>query len=176
MWKPKKSQDMLSSFGSPTNQAVGQRGKKSGRESQLDIKTVRKGEEKDNSPKERENPKIPIPHEEVEEIPFKPAVKEPTFRIGTREFEDVFAWGPEDMLGVDPEAAMHRLHVDSMFVPIKQRKRTFSDEKNMAIKTEVEALLKVRSIRELQFPEWIANVVLVKKANISGGCAHTLQV
>ncbi|GAA0164511.1 hypothetical protein LIER_39805 [Lithospermum erythrorhizon] len=68
------------------------------------------------------------------------------------------------MPGVDPEVAMHRLHVESMFVPIKKRKQTFSD-KNMAIRTEVEALLKARAIRELQFPEWIANVVLVKKSN-----------
>ncbi|GAA0143812.1 hypothetical protein LIER_35812 [Lithospermum erythrorhizon] len=33
-----------------------------------------------------------------------------------REFEDVFAWGPEDMPGVDPEVAMHLLH-DLMFSP-----------------------------------------------------------
>ncbi|GAA0147329.1 hypothetical protein LIER_07055 [Lithospermum erythrorhizon] len=69
------------------------------------------------------------------------------------------------MPGVDPEVAIHRLHVDSMFVPIKQRKRTFSDEKNMAILSEVETLLKAKAIRELQFPKWIANVVLVKKSN-----------
>ncbi|GAA0171634.1 hypothetical protein LIER_25620 [Lithospermum erythrorhizon] len=66
---------------------------------------------------------------------------------------------------VDPEISMHHLQVDSMFVPIKQRKRTFSDEKNMAILTKIEALPKARAIRELQFPEWIANVVLVKKSN-----------
>ncbi|GAA0152819.1 hypothetical protein LIER_43197 [Lithospermum erythrorhizon] len=66
---------------------------------------------------------------------------------------------------VDLEVVMHRLHVDSMFVPIKQRKRTFSNEKNMAIRVEVGALLKAQAIRELQFSEWIANVVLVKKVN-----------
>ncbi|GAA0143990.1 hypothetical protein LIER_04550 [Lithospermum erythrorhizon] len=66
----------------PTSQAVGESGRKRGRKIQLDIKTVRKGEEEDNSPKERENPKRPIPHEEVEEIPFKPTVKELTFKIG----------------------------------------------------------------------------------------------
>ncbi|GAA0147328.1 hypothetical protein LIER_07056 [Lithospermum erythrorhizon] len=117
--------------------------------------------------------------EEVEEIPFKLRNVERTFKVRTklsdadkeapisfiREFEDVFAWGPEDMPGVDPEVAIHRLHVDSMFVPIKQRKRTFSDEKNMAILSEVETLLKAKAIRELQFPKWIANVVLVKKSN-----------
>ncbi|GAA0147539.1 hypothetical protein LIER_36536 [Lithospermum erythrorhizon] len=69
------------------------------------------------------------------------------------------------MPGAGPEIAMHRLHVNSIFAPIKQRKRTFNDEKNMSIRTEIEALLKARAIRELQFPKWIANVVLVKKPN-----------
>ncbi|GAA0165507.1 hypothetical protein LIER_20896 [Lithospermum erythrorhizon] len=142
-----------------TTHFVGENGRKRGWESQLDIKIVRKGKEEDNLPKERESLRRPVPHKEVEEIPFKHATKELTFKIGTRlghthqeelislvrEFEDVFAWGPEDMPGVDPKVAMHRLHVDSMFVPIKQRKRTFSDEKNMAIKAEVEALLKARA-------------------------------
>ncbi|GAA0164657.1 hypothetical protein LIER_20244 [Lithospermum erythrorhizon] len=124
-------------------------------------------EEEDNSPKERENLKRPVPNEEVEEILFNPMDVERTFKVGTklddthrealisliREFEDVFAWAPEDMPGVDLEVAIHRLHVDSMFVPIKQRKRTFSDEKNMAIRSEVETLLEAKAIRELQFPE-----------------------
>ncbi|GAA0158284.1 hypothetical protein LIER_15359 [Lithospermum erythrorhizon] len=126
--------------------------KKRCRESQLEIQTVRKEEEKDNSPNERENVKRPIPHEEVEESHSIPQMLS-ELQIGTKEFEDVFAWGPEDMPGVDPEIAIHRLHVDSMFVPIKQRNRTFSDEKNMAIRNEVEALLKAKAIRELQFPE-----------------------
>ncbi|GAA0149406.1 hypothetical protein LIER_08587 [Lithospermum erythrorhizon] len=135
------------------------------RENQLDINSVRKGEEVDNSPKEKKNPKRPIPHEEVEEIPFKPVVKDRTFKIGTRlddthrekvtslirEFEDVFAWCPEDMPGVDPEVEMHRLHVDSMFVIIKQRKRNFSDGKNMERRPEVKALLKDQAIHKLQF-------------------------
>ena len=35
----------------------------------------------------------------------------------------------------------------------------------MAINTEVDKLLKVDFIREANYPDWIANVVLVKKAN-----------
>ncbi|GAA0161262.1 hypothetical protein LIER_17621 [Lithospermum erythrorhizon] len=160
---------------------------------QLEVRTVKKGEEEDNSPKEKENKKRPIPYEEIVEVPFNLAVEDRAFKIGMRlddahrkalilligEFEDVFVWGPEDMPGIDPEVAMHRLHVDSMSVPIKQRKRTFSDEKNMVIRTEVEALLKARVIHELQFPEWIANVVLVKKSNnkwISEGAISSMMV
>ncbi|GAA0180289.1 hypothetical protein LIER_42246 [Lithospermum erythrorhizon] len=121
----------------PVNKPTMQSGKKRCRQNQLEMRMVRKGEEEDNSPNKKENQKRPIPHEE----------------------------DPEDKPGVDPKVAIHRLHVDSMFIDIKQRKRTFSDEKNMAIRTKVEALLKARAIRELQFLEWIANVVLVKKSN-----------
>ncbi|GAA0148740.1 hypothetical protein LIER_36787 [Lithospermum erythrorhizon] len=47
----------------------------------------------------------------------------------------------------------------------EQKKRNFSEEKNLAIQEEVEELIKAGAIRELQFPEWIANVVMVKKSN-----------
>ncbi|GAA0156633.1 hypothetical protein LIER_14082 [Lithospermum erythrorhizon] len=109
----------------------------------------------------------PIPHEEIEEDPFNPAVEDRAFKIGTRQDDAhrealillirglrTCSWGPEDIPGVDPEITMHRLHVDSMFVPIKQRKRTFSDEKNMVLQIEVEPLLNARAICELQFLEW----------------------
>ncbi|GAA0161612.1 hypothetical protein LIER_17887 [Lithospermum erythrorhizon] len=77
-----------------------------------------------------------------------------------REYEDVFAWGPEDILGIDPKVAVHKLYVDSTFQPIKQKKWLFNDEKNKAIREEVQKLLKADAIRELKFPNWIANVVL----------------
>ncbi|GAA0159712.1 hypothetical protein LIER_16426 [Lithospermum erythrorhizon] len=69
------------------------------------------------------------------------------------------------MSGIDTSIALYKLHVDSMYKPIKQNKQTFNDEKNQVVKIEVELLLKADAIRELQFPEWIANVVLVKKPN-----------
>ncbi|GAA0184006.1 hypothetical protein LIER_31320 [Lithospermum erythrorhizon] len=69
------------------------------------------------------------------------------------------------MPGIDISVALHKLHVDFMYVPIKQKKRTFNDEKNQAVRAKVELLLKANAIHELQFPKWIANVVLVKKPN-----------
>ncbi|GAA0177428.1 hypothetical protein LIER_42137 [Lithospermum erythrorhizon] len=71
----------------------------------------------------------------------------------------------EDNPGVDPDLALHWLHVDPMFIPIKQRKKTLNEEKNLAIREEIASLLKAEAIRELQFPCWIANFVLVKKPN-----------
>ncbi|XP_022897478.1 uncharacterized protein LOC111411151 [Olea europaea var. sylvestris] len=58
---------------------------------------------------------------------------------------DVFAWKVEDMPGIDPKIALHMLNISSGARPVKQRKRQFAPER-----------------RE---PDWLANVVLVKKAN-----------
>ncbi|KAL5563317.1 hypothetical protein UlMin_033064 [Ulmus minor] len=85
--------------------------------------------------------------------------------IFLREYRDVFAWSHEDMLGIDPNVIVHRLNIDSNFKPVKQKRRTFNAERYMAINTEVDKLLKAKFIEEANYPDWIANVVLVKKAN-----------
>ncbi|KAK0570726.1 hypothetical protein LWI29_005546 [Acer saccharum] len=41
----------------------------------------------------------------------------------------------------------------------------FNPERSIAIKKEVEKLLSAGSIREVKYPEWVANIVLVKKKN-----------
>ncbi|GAA0144015.1 hypothetical protein LIER_42784 [Lithospermum erythrorhizon] len=69
------------------------------------------------------------------------------------------------MPGVDDKIALHQLHVDPTYKPVKQKKRYFSEETNQAIRDEVDELIKVGAIRELQFPESIANVVIFKKSN-----------
>ncbi|GAA0143095.1 hypothetical protein LIER_03856 [Lithospermum erythrorhizon] len=69
------------------------------------------------------------------------------------------------MPGIDPVVALHNLYVDPNSSPMKQKKRLFNDKKNAAIREEVQALLKAQAIRELKFPMWVANVVLVRKPN-----------
>ena len=41
----------------------------------------------------------------------------------------------------------------------------FNQERYAAIHNEVDKLLKVGFIREVNYPEWVSNVVMVKKAN-----------
>ncbi|KAL0345043.1 UNVERIFIED_CONTAM: Transposon Ty3-I Gag-Pol polyprotein [Sesamum radiatum] len=60
---------------------------------------------------------------------------------------------------------VHRLNVNPSMRPVKQKKRTFGNERSRAIKEEVGKLLKINYIRPVQYPEWLANVVLVPKAN-----------
>jgi len=55
--------------------------------------------------------------------------------------------------------------MDSQVRPIHQRKRKFNEEKRQAIKEETQELLAAGHIREIQYPEWLANVVMVKKSS-----------
>jgi hypothetical protein len=59
----------------------------------------------------------------------------------------------------------HRLQVNPLPKPRKQKLRQMSDEKVAATKVEVQRLLEVGFIREMQYPTWLANMVMVKKKN-----------
>ena len=78
---------------------------------------------------------------------------------------EVFTWKLEDMGGVDSAVITHRLNVDPSFKPVKQKRRSFAPERQKAINEEVGKLLQEKEIREAEYPEWLANVVLVKKEN-----------
>ncbi|XP_059658398.1 uncharacterized protein LOC132304680 [Cornus florida] len=69
------------------------------------------------------------------------------------------------MPGIDPTIMEYRLNVNPDFKPVRQKRRTFVPERNQAISEEVEKLLKVDFIQEVYYPDWLENVVLVKKAN-----------
>ena len=79
--------------------------------------------------------------------------------------KDVFGWKQEDMGGIDPAIITHRLNVSPSFKPVKKKRRNFSPERQKAINEEVGKLLQVGTIREVEYPEWLANDLLVKKAN-----------
>ena len=65
-----------------------------------------------------------------------------------REYTDVFAWNYEDMPGLDPRVAMHRLNINSDVKPITQQQRWFRLEIMEAIQSEVKKLIDSGSIRE----------------------------
>ena len=78
---------------------------------------------------------------------------------------DAFAWTAADMPGIDPDFLCHHLTMDAKVRPVRQRRRKFNEERCLVVKEETQKLLSVGHIREIQYPEWLANVVLVKKAN-----------
>ncbi|XP_056854988.1 uncharacterized protein LOC130509719 [Raphanus sativus] len=76
-----------------------------------------------------------------------------------------FAWSTNDMKGIDPNVTTHKLKVDPTFKPIKQKRRKLGLEKAQAVNDEVDRLTKAGSIREVHYPDWLANPVVVKKKN-----------
>ena len=60
----------------------------------------------------------------------------------------MFAWVHSDMIGISPANASHKL--------------------NVLPSTKVDNLLKAGFIREVKYPEWLANVVVDPKKGASG--------
>jgi ribonuclease HI len=79
--------------------------------------------------------------------------------------KDVFTWTANDLCGVNRDVIEHSLNVDPSFSPRKQRLRKMSDDKAEGAWNEVKRLLSANVIREVTYPEWLANTVMVKKAN-----------
>ncbi|XP_059649894.1 uncharacterized protein LOC132295604 [Cornus florida] len=78
---------------------------------------------------------------------------------------DAFAWDHSNMVGIDPIVSCHSLKVDPEFKPVKQKHRRFAPERNRIIAEEVNKLLQAGFIREVQYPQWLSNVVVVQKKN-----------
>jgi len=78
---------------------------------------------------------------------------------------DAFAWFTSDMAGINPYFLCHLLTMDSQLRPVRQRRRKINEERRQVIKEETKKLLIADQIREIQYHEWLANVVLMKKAN-----------
>jgi hypothetical protein len=79
--------------------------------------------------------------------------------------KDVFAWTANDLCGVNRDVIEHSLNVDPSFRPRKQRLRKMSEDKAKGARNEVKRFLSAGVIREVTYPEWLANTVMVKKAN-----------
>ena len=78
---------------------------------------------------------------------------------------DVFSWSPYEVPGVDPEFIIHRVNVDLLFPPKKQKPRRSAKEHVKTVKQEVKMLKEAVAIKEIFFPEWLVNTVVVKKKN-----------
>ena len=117
--------------------------------------------------------------EELEKVTLDDLRPERTTRMGTlasqyvhhalttflRENQDVFAWSHKDMPGIDTSVIVHRLNMSPSSSPIRQKKQVFAQERDKAIAEEVQKLLEADFIREVYYLDWLADVVMVKKAN-----------
>ncbi|KAL1216945.1 hypothetical protein V5N11_018747 [Cardamine amara subsp. amara] len=81
---------------------------------------------------------------------------------------NTFAWSTEDMKGISLELTSHELNVDPTFKPRKQKHRKLGHERATSVRDEVDRLLKIGSIREVKYPNFLANLVVVKNKNGKG--------
>ena len=78
---------------------------------------------------------------------------------------NVFAWDAYDAPGIDPAFICHHLNVNPSITPKKQSSQHSFREHANAIREEVMKLKHVGAIKEVFYPEWLANIVVVKKKN-----------
>ena len=80
-----------------------------------------------------------------------------------RQNQDVFAWAHFDMLGIHPSVASHRLNILPSLRPVRKKVRQFHSDRQKIIRDEVDKSLEAGFIREVEYPDWLANVVVVPK-------------
>ncbi|GAV84271.1 hypothetical protein CFOL_v3_27715 [Cephalotus follicularis] len=87
-------------------------------------------------------PERPQPVEDVIQVPLEEGNYEGVFQVGLQLGEvkngelitflqnnrDVFAWSTEEVPGTSPNVMVHKLTVDPMRPPIRQKKRNFAPE------------------------------------------------
>ena len=66
---------------------------------------------------------------------------------------------------IDRKIIQHHLNVNPKCKPVQQKQRIYAPECNKAVTKEVEKLLEAGFIRKVFYPNWLANVVMVKKSN-----------
>ncbi|RDY01387.1 Retrovirus-related Pol polyprotein from transposon 17.6, partial [Mucuna pruriens] len=120
----------------------------------------------------------PHPAEDIKNVQIRPLALQTT-KVGTtlssdeeeqlvsflRQNMDVFAWTPQDMLSINPSYISHRLSIGKGVMPVAQKRRKQGEERRKAAREETNRLLTASFIREVQYPTWLANVVMVKKPN-----------
>ena len=76
---------------------------------------------------------------------------------------DMFAWYAYEALGVDTNFIYHHLNVNPSITSRKQPPRRPSKEYAEAVKNKVTKLKQAGPIKEVFYPQWLANTVVMKK-------------
>ena len=80
-----------------------------------------------------------------------------------KQYKSIFAWSYRDMQGLDPEIIMHSLPIKSDCKPVKQKLRRMRPELSSKVKEEIDKQLEAGLLEVVDYPEWLANIVVVPK-------------
>ena len=75
----------------------------------------------------------------------------------------MFAWNAYKALGVDPSFICHHLNVNPSVTPKRQPPQRSSKYHSNVVRDELMKLKQVGAIKEVFYPKWLANTVVVKK-------------
>ena len=75
----------------------------------------------------------------------------------------MFAWDAYEALGVDPNFISDHLNINPSITLKRQPPRHPSKEHVEAVRNEVTKLKQAGTIKEVFYPQWLANTVVVKK-------------
>ncbi|GJV82002.1 reverse transcriptase domain-containing protein [Tanacetum coccineum] len=70
---------------------------------------------------------------------------------------------PVDMIDIPRHSMEHRLNVREGCSPVRQKKRGQAADRNQAIQEEVRKIVEAGIIKEVQYHDWLSNLVMVKK-------------
>ena len=76
---------------------------------------------------------------------------------------DVFAWNAYKAPRVDSSFIFHHLNVNPSITPKKQQPRRSSKDHSDTVKDEVIKFKQIGAIKEVFYPKWLANTIVVKK-------------
>jgi hypothetical protein len=68
-----------------------------------------------------------------------------------------------DMPGISREVIEYKLGIEPSYKSVKQKERRYTLERHETIRQEVNRLLEVGFIRPVDYPSWLANLVLIEK-------------
>ncbi|CAL9000626.1 unnamed protein product [Prunus brigantina] len=132
-----------------------------------------------DDPREETPTPLAQPVEELETVVLNEEHPDRCVKIGTaldpdlrelfidflRHHAEVFAWSYDDMPGISPDVISHELSISPICKPVRQKHRSYDVERYEAMRTEVDKLKAIGFIREATYPVWLANSVMVRKAN-----------
>ncbi|CAL2277099.1 unnamed protein product [Prunus armeniaca] len=76
---------------------------------------------------------------------------------------EVFAWSYNNMHGISPDIISHPISINPTVQPVRQKRRAYDSERYEAVRAEVDMLSTIGFIKEVDYPTWLANVVMVRK-------------
>ena len=76
---------------------------------------------------------------------------------------DMFVWDAYEALELDPKFICHHLNVNPSVTPKRQSPWRPSKEHVEVVKSEVTKLKQAGAIKEIFYPQWLTNIVVVKK-------------